>query len=103
MYTHKVVIVRSDTSNPFYYDVAGVLNDPFYINLSEQAKTDGKMISENLTVSSDGLILERTVVWDSEQSFTDFLNQWLAHSPNHRTAFQTYSQSVGHYAMLGME
>lgn len=103
MYTHKVVIIRPDTTNDFYYNVAGVLDDPVYLELAAQAKTDGKMISENLVVASDGLMLERTVVWDSQQSFDDFLSQWLAHKPNHRTEFQTYSQSVGHYAMLVTE
>jgi len=100
MFTHKVVIIRPDATNDFYYSVAGVLDDPFYINLATQAKADGKMISEELTVTSDNLMLERTVVWDSEQSFNDFLDQWLTHRPNHRTEFQTYSKSVGHYAML---
>lgn len=103
MYTHKVVIIRPDTTNDFYYNVAGVLDDPVYADLAAQAKADGKMISEDLVVASDGLMLERTVVWDSQQSFDDFLDQWLVHRPNHRTEFQTYSQSVGHYAMLVTE
>ena len=100
MYTHTVIIIRPDTTNDFYYNVNGTLSDPIYISLANQAKADGRIISEEMTISSDGLTLERKVIWDSEQSFTDFLNQWLIHNPNYRAELQEYSGSVGHYAML---
>jgi hypothetical protein len=100
MYTHIVIIIRPDTTNDFYYNVNGTLNDPVYISLANQAKADGRIISEEMTISSDGLTLERKVIWDSEQSFTDFLNQWLIHNPNYRAELQEYSGSVGHHAML---
>lgn len=100
MFIHKVVIIRPDATHDFYYNVSGVLNDPHYLNLANQAKADGKMISEELTISEDQTMLERTVQWDSEQSFTDFFNQWLIYSPNYKTELQTYNQSVDHYAML---
>lgn len=100
MYTHQVIIIRPDTTNEFYYYVNDVLNDSFYISLSAQAKTDGKILSEDLVISDDELILERTVVWDSKESFDDFLEQWLIYKPNHKSDFQTYSQSVGHIALF---
>ena len=100
MYTHQVVIIRQDTTNDFYYNVNGTLTSPTYVDLANQAKATGKMISEEMTISTDGLILERKVVWDNEQSFTDFLNQWLIYSPDYRTELQEYSRSVGHHAML---
>ena len=100
MYTHQVVIIRQDTTHDFYYNVNGTLTNPTYVDLANQAKATGKMISEEMTISTDGLILERKVVWDNEQSFTDFLNQWLIYSPDYRTELQEYSRSVGHHAML---
>ena len=100
MYTHQVVIIRQDTTNDFYYNVNGTLNDPVYVSLANQAKVDGIIISEEMNISTDELTLERKVVWDSEQSFTDFFNQWLVYRPNYRAELQTYSKSVDHHAML---
>jgi len=47
-----------------------------------------------------GMILERKVVWDSKQSFTDFLDQWLTYYPNYKAELKAYNDSVDHYAML---
>ena len=100
MFVHTVVIIRSDTAHDFYYNVSGILNDPYYLEISSQAKADGKMISEELTISEDQLMLERKVRWDSEESFNEFLNLWMTYDPDHKTKFQNYSNSVGHSAML---
>jgi hypothetical protein len=100
MYTHQVVIIRQDTTHDFYYNVNGTLTNSTYVNLTTQAKADGKMISEEMTISDDGMILERRVVWDSKQSFTDFLDQWLTYYPNYKAELKAYNDSVDHYAML---
>ena len=103
MFIHKVVIIRPDTTHDFYYNVSGVLNDPYYISLANQAKLDGKMLSEELTISDDQCILERTVQWDSAESFNEFFAAWLIHAPNHKSDLQNYSMSVDHVAMLVSE
>jgi uncharacterized protein YueI len=100
MYTHQVVIIRQNTDHDFYYNVNGTLADPVYIDLANQAKAEGKMISEEMNLSDDGLILERKVVWDSEESFTNFFAEWKIQKPDYNTKFLEYNQSVDHTAML---
>jgi hypothetical protein len=100
MYTHQVVIIRQNTDHDFYYNVNGTLTDPVYVSLANQAKAEGKMISEEVNLSGDGLVLERKVVWDSEESFTNFFAEWKIQKPDYNAEFLAYNQSVGHHAML---
>lgn len=100
MFTHKVVIFRPDTSSDFYYNAVGTFQDPTYVALMATAKDQGSLISEDVSVSSDGLTLERTVVWDTEQSFDQFLTSWLAYQPSYYTDFQTYCAAHNHHASL---
>jgi hypothetical protein len=103
MFKHTVIIIRPDESNPFFYDYDNTLSKVEYINMTDIAKSEGKILEENYVISSDSLILQRSVIWDTEQSFIDFVSKWDSLFPTHRSDLQAYSEKHGHYAMLMTE
>jgi hypothetical protein len=103
MFKHTVIIIRPDASNPFFYDYDNTLSKLEYINMTDIAKSEGKLLEENYVISPDSLILQRTVIWDTEQSFIDFVSKWDSLFPTHRSDLQAYSENHGHYAVLMTE
>lgn len=100
MFSHTVTIVRMNSDFDFYYTSTGILQDPTYTSLRDAAVQAGTLISESLNISSDGTMLERTVVWDSEESFDAFLSSWQEVKPDYLTEFFTYCQDHGHYQFI---
>lgn len=100
MFKHKVIITRSDTSNPFFYDYDNILSKPEYINMRDIAKAEGKLLEENHVISSDGLILERNVIWDNEQSFNEFMLEWETLFPTYRADLRAHNENHGHLAVF---
>ena len=100
MYTHRVIIMRNTLEDEFFYMAKNILEDPDYINMSTIAKNNGKMISDEINITSDGLVLERTVTWDSVESFDEFLNQWLTIKPNYKIEMEQYNTEHNHTAVL---
>lgn len=100
MFTHRVLIIRGDTDIPFFYNVDTVLQDPTYLQMTETAKSNGSLISENMNISEDNLTLERVVVWDSVESFEAFKTAWYSYRPDYYDTMLNYSNINGHMCMV---
>jgi len=103
MFIHRVITVRVDTTHDFYYNAFGILQSPLYISLTDKAKESGKIINDNLIISSDLLTLERTVTWDSKDSFHTFFAEWCNHYPNYTEEMAAYNLEKGHISRLMLE
>jgi len=100
MYSHKVVLYRNNTIYNFFYDEFNILNDPFYIDLISKYKLNGSIISENQNVSEDELVFEKTIIWNTQESFESFYNEYIAQYPDYRDKFDKYNKNVEHIGIF---
>lgn len=104
MFIHHVTIIRPDTSSDFFYSAMNVLSNPAYIAMVDTAVQDGKILNQSLVVSEDDLTLEREITWDTEESFNDFLAEYVANVfPNYSDDFDVYNNIHSHLAFLTTE
>lgn len=94
MYTHKVTIVRPDKTNPFFYH--DLYNDGTYALYSQKYKDEGRLISESMEESADGLSLTRTLVFSDKASYEEMLTGWASQNPFYTKRFIQYVQQVRH-------
>lgn len=101
MFTHTVIIVRPDTSAPFFYDAYNIFNSPSYVSMTEAAQNEGKILSMSTVISEDQLTLTRSVTWDSAESFTAFFDEYKTQvMPNYEAGFDYHNNQHSHVATL---
>ena len=69
MFKITTVHTRTDTTTPFYRRDAAV------IAIATDAKLNGKLLSEESSLSDDKLSVTYTAVWDNFASFDAFSNE----------------------------
>jgi len=100
MFEHTVVLIRPDTTEPFFYDKFGILTATFYVNLLEECKARGEVISDEITLSPDNLVLEKKIVWAEKTKFDTFYDAYLLEYPDYRDIFKAYNDSVNHMGIF---
>jgi hypothetical protein len=94
MYTHKVTLVRPNTSAPFYYD--SLLTTQEYLDFKQNYISKELWVSENVSVSEDGLTFTRIVEFISKAAYDKVMTEWSASHSFYVKQFNEYAITNNH-------
>jgi hypothetical protein len=100
MFKVIVEVTRPDPTFPFY-----VLSRLFFENEEVMGMLRGSQgfIDHTYQVSEDDLVFTRTTSWENENSYFNFLYQWLEARPDYVIDYSNYNSDHGHILVTRYE
>jgi len=94
MYTCILTITRPDTSAPFWFD--SNVKPPLYDQMAQTFLDGGMVLSIDVAVSQDELVLNRTVSFNTEADFHSVVDQITQQLPTVYADRTIYNQFHNH-------